>query len=754
MPDRFIVGSPEQQAVRKHRMRESGRDCFCRRGTSVNDDAQGLISVVVYCDGRADLLTTTLESLGRQTLAEFAVLLAGSPPGDMELSQIAPGLVAGPCREVSLHPFSGALSTLKRNEVIGAVGGRYAIELHAGDSIDPTALEKAAWALETTPRAGLVEICEPEASRKHHGFGPVGLVGLANGTIQHGQYMLRMAAWREIGGFGSGAPARAVDQDLVIRAFKRGWEVPMIPEVLTHLHGATPLGGEPTNDVAARRWLHSRHRRFYARATVDRLLGHAMERTRRRAPFLFALTRRIARKMEFEGIANRRRALLHPVDSGLRLLPRPLKGQLWKRLNLPMRPEMWRYEPPLLDLPRASRLRPIMPPAPKLRQAQKTRLLVAHQYLTVGGAETVVFNLLTRIDPNRFDVHLIATDPEPRGKQKHSLLRILAEQTDSIYELPSFIEKDYFLRFLIEFINSRHVDVVLVSLSIFTYQALPQLREACPDTAFLDLIHAEAPYSPMDQIRLARRFRQVLDRRVVTTDTVRSVQIAKYGETADRVVVIPNGIDTANAFDPSGYARGAFRRELGLDGEVAIVLYFGRMSSEKQPMHIVCVAELLRERSDIAFVLLGDGPEALAVKKAISARGLTNIHLSPTRDDIRIAIADADLVLFPSKREGLPMAGIESMSMGKPVVASKVPGWGDLVSDGVDGYLVDDGDFAGYANAITRLLGDPDLYGRMSQAGREKATGTYDLAESVHTWERLLSALPTEIPRPKGVTGV
>jgi glycosyltransferase involved in cell wall biosynthesis len=418
-------------------------------------------------------------------------------------------------------------------------------------------------------------------------------------------------------------------------------------------------------------------------------------------------------------------------------MPRPLKGRLWKRLGLPARPELWTYEPPQLDLPSASRLRPTVALAPKPR---KTQLLVAHQYLSLGGAGAVMLNLLARIDRNRFDVHLITTDREPYGDPGRLPLRKFAEQTDSIYQLPSFLEKDYYLRFLIDFIASRRVDVVLVSLSVFTYQALPQLRAACPDTAFLDLLHAEAPYAPMDHIRLASRYRQFLDRRVVTTELVRSAQIAKYGETADRVVVIPNGIDTAGTFNPRGASRGAFRRELGIGREVTIVLYYGRMAVEKQPMHVVDVAERLRERSDIAFILLGDGSQTSVVQRAISARGLTNVYLAPTREDIRTVIADADVMMFPSKREGLPMAGLESMSMGKPIVASRVPGWIDLVSDGTEGFLVEDGDIAGYADAMTRLLADRALYDLMSRAGRDKARRGYDLRDTVGAWERLLSA--------------
>jgi glycosyltransferase involved in cell wall biosynthesis len=663
---------------------------------------QPLVTVIVYGDVPDGPLMKTIESAGRSTIGpDGEVLLAGAAP-----------------------------STAARNDAIAAARGRFVLELSAGDSLEPTALEKAAWALETTPKAGLV-VFLPAASRKSREFRLVGRAELAGRTIEPGSYMLRTAAWREAGGFDVRAPKAAVDQDLLIRMLRRGWATQAIPEELTHV-------GAHTDDAAARSWLHSEHRRFYAGAAAAGLSSDAAERLRRRVPIISAIPRWIARKLEVEGLTNRRRALRHPVETAFRLMPRPLKGRLWRRLNLPERPPLWTYEPRLLTLPDASGLRPSVSPESK---PGKTQLLVVHHYVTIGGADAVILNLLTGIDRDRFDVHLITTDPEPDGDLKRLPLQKFGEQTGSIYQLRSFLDKDYFLRFMIDFINSRHIDVVLVSLSIFSYQALPQLRMACPSTAFVDLLHAEAPYAPMDQIRLASRYRQFLDRRVVTTEAVRSAQVTRYGESADRVVVIPNGIDTAKAFNPGHYVRGAFRRELGIGEDVAIVLYFGRMSAEKQPMHVLEVADRLRTRSDIAFVLLGDGPQTLVVEKAISARGLTNLHLRPTRDDHRTVIAEADVVMFPSKREGLSIAGLESMSMAKPIVASRVPGWVDLIEDGVDGILVDDGDFAGYADAITRLLGDPVLYERMSQAGRARATRSYDVVDVVRSWERLLSGM-------------
>jgi glycosyltransferase involved in cell wall biosynthesis len=670
----------------------------------VNAGEQPLVTAIVYGDGPNGSLRKTIESLVRQTLAEVEVL-----------------------------PVGGAVSTAARNATIAVARGRCVVELSAGDSLEPTAIEKAAWALETTPGAGIVVFREPRAAGKHREFGLLGRAALATSPTQPGCYMLRTAAWREVGGFDVHAPESAVDQDLLIRMVAAGWKAAMIPEALTHCLAASRAG-----DAAGQGWLRSNHRRFYARAAADRLRGGAAERLRRRVPIISFIPRWIARKLEVEGLTNRRRALRHPLDTTLRLMPRPLKGRLWRRLNLPARPPLWTYEPRLLTLPDASGLSPSVSPESK---PPKTQLLVVHHYVTIGGADAVILSLLTGIDRDRFDVHVITTDKEPDGDHKRLPLQKFAAQTHSTYGLRTFIGRDYFLRFMIDFINSRRIDIVLVSLSIFAYQALPQLRTSCPDTAFVDLLHAEAPYAPMDQIRLASRYRQFLDRRVVTTEAVRSAQVNKYGERADRVVVIPNGIDTAGTFNPGNYVRGAFRRELGIGQNVAMVLYFGRMSAEKQPMHVVEVADRLRARPDIAFVLLGDGPQTVAAEKAISARGLTNLHLRPTRDDHRTVIAEADVVMFPSKREGLSIAGLESMSMAKPIVASRVPGWVDLIEDGVDGILVDDGDIGGYADAITRLLGDPALYDRMSQAGRAKATRSYDVVDVVRSWDRLLSGM-------------
>jgi glycosyltransferase involved in cell wall biosynthesis len=287
-------------------------------------------------------------------------------------------------------------------------------------------------------------------------------------------------------------------------------------------------------------------------------------------------------------------------------------------------------------------------------------------------------------------------------------------------------------------------------LSTFGYLALPALRACCPGAATVDVIHAEAPYEPMDHVRLAKRYRHLLRRRVVTTETVRRAQLDKYGEEPRRVVVIPNGVD-CETIAPARYPLGTFRRRAALAEDVKIVLFFGRLAEEKQPLHIVEVAHRLRGRKDMVFAIVGVGPERAAVEQEIRARQLDNVVLCGPEDNIGYALADADQVFFPSKREGLPMSGTEALAMGVPVVASDVTGWTDLIEDGAEGFLVADGDFDGYADAIVRIAEDPELRARLSRAARGKAVRSFDVRVCVRGWERLFESLSPaggRIPAP------
>jgi len=694
-----------------------------------------LVSVVVYSNGDIAPLAVTLASLAQQTFPGFEVLISPTSSGpDHSAAVMELTAHSGLRARVAAATVLTVSSAARRNCALEATDGPYVLELSAGDELDPTALEQCVWALETRPRAGLAIL----DGSSHNGWTSADCANLearAACSATH-VFVLRRSAWCEVMRFDEEAPDNVVDCDLHLRIVESGWAVvPLAGWLARRRSGERSVDTSGPAADSGLQWLRARHRVFFDRAQASSRLRRPVSKVVDRVPVLGSVARRITSKLEQDGLTDVRQVVRHPVDAALRLWPERFKGPRWAQSGLPVRVNMWNEVPVLRETPAALLAAELLPGHGA--DDGRIRVLVLHPYLIAGGAETVLLNLFTHVDKSRFDMHLIATESISGEPTQDHWAQKFAAQARSVYTLPSFLEREDFLGFIIDFIHSRSIDVLLISLVPFGYHALPEIRAHCPGVVVVDLLHAEAPYIPMDSIRLASRYRTLIDRRVVITEHLRSVQITKYGESPERVVVIPNGIDTVTLFNPGLHSAGALRSEFGLDSRTSIVLFFGRFAMEKQPLHVVRVAGCLKDRADIAFVLLGDGPEGQELEAEVRRRGLKNVFFGPARHEIAEALADTTVVLFPSKREGLPMAGIESLAMGKPVVAANVPGWAELIDDGEDGVLVEDGDFRAYAQAIEDLVDDPIRYARMSGMARRKASARFSVIDSVRAWETL-----------------
>jgi glycosyltransferase involved in cell wall biosynthesis len=197
-----------------------------------------------------------------------------------------------------------------------------------------------------------------------------------------------------------------------------------------------------------------------------------------------------------------------------------------------------------------------------------------------------------------------------------------------------------------------------------------------------------------------------------------------------RTVLIPGeGIDLEE-FSPGAVPperRAALRAELGLGPEDQVVLMVGRMLRHKGVAEFVEAARRVRQIFPGAvFVLVGPSdpgnparvpPEEL---RAWEAAGL--VRYLGVRDDVRDLLALADVTVLPSYyREGIPRVLIEAAAMGRPLVATDVPGCREVVEHGVNGFLVPPRDPAALAGAIEALLKDPGLRAEFGAASRRLA---------------------------------
>ena len=154
-----------------------------------------------------------------------------------------------------------------------------------------------------------------------------------------------------------------------------------------------------------------------------------------------------------------------------------------------------------------------------------------------------------------------------------------------------------------------------------------------------------------------------------------------------------------------------------------VVLLMSRMLWDKGVAEFVEAARLARERgADARFVLVGDpdpeNPAAIPREDLQRWSDSGVVEWWGHRSDAPAVLAQARIVVLPSYREGLPKVLLEAAASGRPMIATDVPGCREIVEPGVTGLLVPPRDAAGLAEAIVRLLADPERCRRMGEAAR------------------------------------
>ena len=160
-----------------------------------------------------------------------------------------------------------------------------------------------------------------------------------------------------------------------------------------------------------------------------------------------------------------------------------------------------------------------------------------------------------------------------------------------------------------------------------------------------------------------------------------------------------------------------------------VMVFIGRMAGVKgAPLMIEALAALLPRHPDARLVMIGDGPERPALESQARERGVgaaVTFTGTQTQDQVAAHLAAADLLALPSFAEGVPVVLMEAMAAGLPVVSTRIAGIGELVEDGVSGWLVPPGDLDSLVGRLDQLLSDPDLRNRMGQAGRARVRADY-----------------------------
>jgi glycosyltransferase involved in cell wall biosynthesis len=203
----------------------------------------------------------------------------------------------------------------------------------------------------------------------------------------------------------------------------------------------------------------------------------------------------------------------------------------------------------------------------------------------------------------------------------------------------------------------------------------------------------------------------------------------------NRFEMIYNGVDLSRVKTDPQLAT-EFRRRYAIPAERAIVTQVSWMIPEKGIADFLEAARLvIGQNPNVQFVLVGDGFHRERYMKEAAAMGLdghitwTGMVGDPFGEGVFHA---ADVVCqFSRWEEVFGWMIAEAMAHGKPVVATRVGGIPEVVTDGVTGHLVDRGDARAMSDRILELLDDPELRMRMGDAGHESVSSRFDLRKNV-----------------------
>ncbi|MCA9135789.1 MAG: glycosyltransferase [Planctomycetales bacterium] len=354
--------------------------------------------------------------------------------------------------------------------------------------------------------------------------------------------------------------------------------------------------------------------------------------------------------------------------------------------------------------------------------------------MPVGGAETLLVNMLRRMDPDVVLPEVVCLkDRGPLGEEIAEEFTVHSDLIGGKWDIGV-------LPRLSRLMHRRQVDAVITvgagdkmfwgRLAAFI-AGVPVIASALHSTGWPDGVG-----------RLNRILTPITDAFIAVADS--------HGEFLNRferfpkhkVHVIRNGVD-CDRFCRSDKNRAEVREELGLGTETQLVGIVAALRSEKNHAILVRAAEKLRDsHPDLHWMVVGDGPERETIERLATELCVQDrIHLLGTRHDTPRLVSALDVFTLCSLNEASPVSILEALACEVPVAATDVGSVSESVISDQTGVLFESNDASGMAEAIGGLLDDQSTRKRYGKTGRELVLRTGSLESMVNGYERLVTTL-------------
>ncbi len=354
--------------------------------------------------------------------------------------------------------------------------------------------------------------------------------------------------------------------------------------------------------------------------------------------------------------------------------------------------------------------------------------------MPVGGAETLLVNLMRKMDPAVMIPEVICLkEPGPLGESLRGEFSVHSHVIRGKFDLSVLWRLK---RLLVE----RRTDVVVTvgagdkmfwGRLAAHFAGVPVIASALHSTGWPDGVG-----------RLNRLLTPITDAFIAVAESHGKFLAEFERFPQSKVAVIRNGID-CDRFRPDAVARKSVRDELGVPTSTPLVGIVAALREEKNHGMFVRLALAVGNQHPSAhFVIVGDGPQRGMIETKANELGISDrLHLLGTRSDTPRLVAALDCFTLCSLNEASPVSILEALACGVPVVSTDVGSIGESILDGQTGYLVPSEDLEAMTAAVSRLLADPAFAQQLGRNGRAHVLNTGSLNSMVEGYQQLATTL-------------
>jgi glycosyltransferase involved in cell wall biosynthesis/SAM-dependent methyltransferase len=378
-------------------------------------------------------------------------------------------------------------------------------------------------------------------------------------------------------------------------------------------------------------------------------------------------------------------------------------------------------------------------------EPRRIKILFLSHSADWSGAEHCLFRLLKGIDPRKYEAVVVLPGHGLLEERIHELgVRSRLLEVGWWVKLAGSSQRGEFwdglegrARALAEVIREERADLVFTNTSVVVEGALAaRLCGVCHVWHLHELIGLNPDLVPLLRPAAFFSLADLLTDKFVAVSQSVQAQVLRFIPT-EKIEVIYNGLDTFE-----GRPR---RHEIfGLDENTPVVSFVGTLSHTKGVLSLIDAAPLVLERfPGITFALAGaDGGVGEVLERRLREEPAGRaFRVLGFRNDAADVLASSDVFVLPSLADSMPLAVLEAMLAGKPVVATRSGGAAEIVLDGETGFLVPVDDPPALARAVLTLLEDPERMAAMGRRGKERAQTVFGHERFIQRFERVFDQL-------------